>query len=54
MTLNRMLLGFTYHNSLLTRDGNFALPRLTRLSPLRLVRVFPAPQRWWSGNKAIF
>ena len=27
------------------RDGNFALPRLTRPSPLRPVRVFPSPQR---------
>ena len=27
------------------RDGNFAPPRLTRPSPLRPVRVFPAPQR---------
>ena len=29
----------------LGRDGNFASPRLTRPSPLRPVRVFPAPQR---------
>ena len=28
-------------------DGNFALPRLTRLSSLRLARVFPVLQRWW-------
>ena len=32
------------------RDGNFAPPRLTRPSPLRPVRVFPAPQRWWGGD----
>ena len=36
------------------RDGNFAPSRLTRPSPLRLVRVFPAPQRWWGGDGVRF
>ena len=36
------------------RDGNFAPPRLTRPSPLRPVRVFPAPQRWWGGDGVRF
>ena len=37
-----------------SRDGNFAPPRLTRPSPLRPVRVFPAPQRWWGGDGVRF
>ena len=37
-----------------TRDGNSAPPRLTRPSPLRPVRVFPAPQRWWGGDGVRF
>ena len=39
---------------LVSRDGNFALPRLTRPSPLRPVRVFPTPQKWWGGDGARF
>ena len=37
-----------------TRGGNFAPPRLTRPSPFRPVRVFPAPQRWWGGDGVRF
>ena len=32
----------------------FSRPALTHLVPARPVRVFPNPQRWWSGNGAIF
>ena len=35
-------------------DDNFAPPRLTRPSPLRPVRVFPAPQRWWGEDGVRF
>ena len=28
-----------------SRDGNFSPPRITRPSPFRPARVFPAPQR---------
>ena len=40
----------------LIRDGNFAPPHpaLTRPTPLCLVQVFSAPQRWWGGNGTIF
>ena len=36
------------------RDGNFSPPRLTRPSPLRPARVFPAPQRRWGRDGARF
>ena len=29
-------------------------PALTCLAPPRPVRVFPAPQRWWGRDRAIF
>ena len=31
------------------QDGNFGLSHLAYSSQLHLVRVFPAPQRWWAG-----
>ena len=36
------------------RDDNFFPPRLTCPSSLRLTRIFPASQRWWSGDGARF
>ena len=38
----------------LDRDGNFALPRLTCPSLLRLTWAFPTPYRWWGGDGARF
>ena len=37
-----------------SRNGNFAPPCLTHPSPLRPVRVFPTPQKWWGGDGARF
>ena len=39
---------------IVSRDGNFSPPCLTRPSPLRPALVFPAPQRQWGGNGARF
>ena len=36
------------------QEWKFSPPRLTRPSPLRPARVFPAPQRRWSGDGARF
>ena len=33
-----------------SKDTNFAPPRLTHPSLFRIVQVFPAPQRWWDGD----
>ena len=41
-------------SEVLIRDDNFFPPRLTCPSSLRLTRIFPASQRWWSGDEARF
>ena len=46
--------GLSFQDLIQVRDGNFAPPRLTRLSLLHPVRVLPAPQRWWGGDGTRF